>query len=286
MRALVFGYGYVGSAFAAALKADGWEVSATARDAARRETIASAGVTPVDPLDRAAMAAAVAGVDAVLVTAPPDQGGCPGLQALAPALATAGSFPDWIGYVSTTGVYGDRDGGWVTERSELNAATVRSARRVAAERDWRQLGRGMGLTVCSFRLPAIYGPGRSPFAKLRDGEARLVRKPGQVFNRIHRDDVVSGLLASLRRPRPGGAWNLADDHPTGADAYTAFAADLLGLPLPPEVDWRDPSVAESMRSFYLDNKRVSNALAKAELRWRPRYADWRDGLRATLAEEG
>jgi len=156
---------------------------------------------------------------------------------------------------------------------------------VAAERDWLEVGRGMGLTVCLLRLPAIYGPGRSPFERLRAGAARLVRKPGQVFNRIHRDDAVSGLIASLHRPRPGGAWNLADDSPAGADTYVACAAALLGLPSPPEIAWDDPEVAASMRAWYLDNKRVSNALAKAELGWRPAYADWREGLAAVLAAE-
>ena len=285
MRAFVFGYGYLGAAFATALRGEGWSVAATARNADKRSRIEAAGLEAVDPADARALAAALADVDAVLVTAPPDARGCPGLRALAPALASSGTFPGWIGYVSSTGVYGDRDGGWVNERSELNAASVSGARRVAAERDWRQMGRGMGLTVCALRLPAIYGVGRSPFGKLRDGTARLVRKPGQVFNRIHCDDAVAGLLASLAKPRPGGSWNLADDHPAGADAYTEYAAALIGAPLPQEVAWDDPSVAHSMRSFYLDNKRVSNALAKAELDWRPRYADWREGLRAVLAEE-
>lgn len=286
MNVLVFGCGYLGSAFAARRLAEGDEVIVTARRPDNNGKPRARGFTEVDLDDGNALAAAAGLTDAILVTAPPDEDGCPGLRALVPALARSGGFPGWIGYVSTTGVYGDRDGGWVFESSEQNAATLKAARRVAAERDWLEVGRGMGLTVCVFRLPAIYGPGRGPFENLREGTARRIRKPGQVFNRIHRDDAVEGLCASLRRPRPGAAYNLCDDDPAGADDYTGYAAGLLGLPPPVEVDWMDAEVGEGSRRFYLDNKRVSNALAKAELGWRPRYADWRDGLKAVLAVEG
>jgi nucleoside-diphosphate-sugar epimerase len=285
VKLFVFGHGYLGAAFARRLRAEGWRVAATAREAAGRDRLRAEGVEPVDPAEPAAMVASVGDADAVLVTAPPGPRGCPGLAALAPALAEAGAFPDWIGYVSATSVYGDRGGGWVFEDSDLNAPTPEGARRVAAERDWFQLGRGMGLTVCIFRLPAIYGPGRSPFDRLRDGTARIVRKPGQVFNRVHVEDAASALAASLKRPRPGGSYNVCDDRPAGADAYVAHAARLLGAPPPPEVDWTDPAVSEGMRRFYRDNKRVSNALAKAELGWRLRWPDWRDGLAAVLEAE-
>jgi nucleoside-diphosphate-sugar epimerase len=286
LNLLVFGCGYLGGAFARRMRDGGEQVTVTARSPEKREDFLTAGYTVVDPADDAAMAEAAGRADAVLITAAPDAEGCPGLRALVPALARAGGFPGWVGYVSTTGVYGDRGGGWVFEDSELNAASLQGARRAAAERDWFEVGGGMGLTVAAFRLPAIYGPGRSPFARLRDGTARRVRKPGQVFNRIHLDDAVNGIAASLAKPRPGAAYNLADDEPAGADVYVEYAAQLLGLPPPPEADWMDAGVGEGMRRFYLDNKRISNALAKAELGWRPAYADWRDGLRAILAGEG
>jgi len=285
LNVLVFGCGYLGSAFTRRMLDEGHAAAATARSPERRSACAGLGAEVVDPADPDALAAKCGQADAILVTAPPDEDGCPGLRALVPALARSGGYPGWIGYISTTGVYGDRDGGWVFEHSELNAATIQSARRAAAERDWFEVGRGMGLTVCVFRLPAIYGPGRSPFDRIRDGSARRVRKPGQVFNRIHVDDAVSGLIASIARPRPGAAYNLCDDHPAGSDVFTEAAAALLGAPPPPEADWQDAEVGEGMRRFYLDNKRVSNALAKAELGWRPRYADWRDGLKAVLASE-
>jgi nucleoside-diphosphate-sugar epimerase len=280
MQALIFGLGYVGSAFAASLRASGWDVAATARDAEKRQWLETEGLTALDPADPAALAEAVYGAKAILITAAPEPPGCPALKALAPILETAGARPAWVGYVSTTGVYGDRGGKWVDEEAELNAPTVEGARRAAAERDWLGLGRRTGLSVAVFRLPAIYGPGRTPFEKLREGSARIVRKPGQVFNRIHVEDAVAAMRASMAEPRPGAIYNVADDEPAGADVYVEHAARLLNLPQPPEVDWTDPEVSAGMRRFYLDNKRVSNARAKAELGWRPRYASWRDGLAA------
>ena len=151
-----------------------------------------------------------------------------------------------------------------------------------AERDWLDAGRGMGLTVQIFRLPALYGPGRSPLDRLRDGSARIVRKPGQIFNRIHVDDAVAGFFASMARPHPGRAYTLCDDEPTPADVVMEGAARRLDLPNPPEVSLDDPSVSDAMRRFYRDSKRLSNARAKAELGWRPRYPSWREGLEAML----
>jgi nucleoside-diphosphate-sugar epimerase len=171
----------------------------------------------------------------------------------------------------------------VFEDDALNASSLEGARRVRAEADWFDAGRGMGLTVQVFRLPAIYGPGRSVADRLRDGSARLVRKPGQVFNRIHVADAVDGLFASMDRPRPGAAYNLVDDAPSPADVVMEDAARRMGLPRPPEVDWTDASVSDGMRRFYLDSKRISNARAKAELGWRPAHPTWREGLDAILA---
>lgn len=284
-RLLVFGGGWLGQAAAReAVARGGWAIL-TSRDADTRQTLTDCGFTAVDPSDAQALAEAVGQASAILVTAPPTAEGCPGLGALVPGITASGAFPDWIGYVSSTAVYGDRDGGWAFEDDALNAASLEGARRVRAERDWLDAGRGMGLTVQIFRLPALYGPGRSPLDRLRDGTARLVRKPGQVFNRIHVDDAVSGLFASMARPRPGAAYTLCDDDPAPADEVTAYAAERLGLPRPPEVDWTDPSVSDGMRRFYLDSKRLSNARAKAELGWRPTYPGWKDGLEALIADQ-
>lgn len=281
---LVFGGGWLGRAAALEAIRRGGRAVATSRDPATRAALEAEGVGAVDPTDETALSAAVAEASALLVTAPPDAHGCPGLKALIPAITASGAWPDWIGYVSSTAVFGDRDGGWAFEDDELNAASLEGARRVRAERDWLDAGRGMGLTVQLFRLPALYGPGRSPLDKLRDGTARIVRKPGQVFNRVHVEDAVAGLFASMARPHPGAAYTLCDDEPSPADVVIAGAAARLGLPLPPEVDLDDPSVSDAMRRFYLDSKRLSNAKAKAELGWRPRYPSWRDGLEALIRE--
>ena len=277
---LVFGLGYLGEAVARRLRTDGWSIRVTARDPERRQMLASEGAPAIDPGDAAALESAVSGSDAILVTAPPGPEGCPGLLALAPHLG--GWRGRWIGYVSSTAVYGDRGGGWVDEGSALNAASIPGARRVAAERGWLGLGEAEGLAVHVFRLPAIYGPGRSAVDRLRDGTARRVRKPGQVFNRIHVEDAASGILASLAKPRPGGIYNLTDDDPASAESVLEAAAARMGLPLPPETDLSDPSVSEAMRGFYLDSKRVSNARAKAELGWRPVFPTWREGLESLL----
>ena len=280
---LVFGAGYLGRAMLTEAAKRGLPVRATSRDPERRAALSGAGVAAVDPADTGALAAAVADASAILVTAPPEGCGCPGARALLPALTASAAYPDWIGYISSTAVYGDRNGGWVFEDNDLNAASLEGARRVRAEADWLDAGRGMGLTVQVFRLPAIYGPGRSVVDRLRDGSARIVRKPGQIFNRVHVDDAVSGLFASMARPRPSAAYNRTDDAPSPADVVMADAARRMGLPQPPEVDWTDPSVSDAMRRFYLDSKRISNARAKAELGWRPAYPSWREGLEAILA---
>jgi nucleoside-diphosphate-sugar epimerase len=282
-RLLIFGYGYAARALARRLEPEGWRVSATIRRLADRAALEIEGVTPVAADDKGALAQAVRGADAVLVTAAPDAEGCPGLRALVPALATANAFPDWIGYLSTTGVYGDRHGGWVTEASRQAAQSPEGARRVGAERDWQEVGRGMGLTVAIFRLPGIYGPGRSALDRVRAGEARRIVAPGQVFSRIHVDDLAAGLEASIGHPRPGGIYNLCDDEPAPNSDVIACAAQLLGLPVPPEIPLADAGLSAMAQRFYAESKRVSNARAKAELGWRPAYPTYREGLAAILA---
>lgn len=281
---LIFGGGYLGEAIAKEAVLHGWQVSLTSRDPARREYFIERGWQAVDPQDPASLGPAAYRATAILVTAPPDSEGCPALRALL-ALPADRAWPDWIGYISSTSVYGDRAGGWVFEEHPLNAASLEGARRVKAERDWLDTARGMGLTLQIFRLPGIYGPKRNVIERLRDGSARLVRKPGQVFNRIHVDDIVTALFASINKPHPGGIYNLTDDEPSPAEEVTLWAAARMGLSSPPEVDWTDPSVSEGMRRFYLDSKRVSNARAKAELGWRPAYPTYREGLENILQHQ-
>jgi nucleoside-diphosphate-sugar epimerase len=285
LHLLIFGLGYTGKTLAQRMLQRGWTVSATARKAEERAGAEALGVQALSPSDEAALTEAAARAEAILVTAPPNETGCPGLQALAPAIAASGAFPDWIGYLSTTGVYGDRGGRWVFETSALNAQSIEGARRVAAERDWLEMGRGMGLTVTVFRLPGIYGPARSPFDRLREGTARRLVKPGHVFSRIHVDDLADGLEASIARPRAGGIYNLCDDQPAPAAEVTAYAARLLGMEPPPEEPYDPAVLSPAAQRFWAESKRVSNARAKAELGWRPRYPSYREGLGAILAAE-
>jgi uncharacterized protein YbjT (DUF2867 family) len=270
LRLFVFGPGFSGLTLARRLMAVGWTAAATARDAAGRARLSAEGIEPVDPADPQAMTRALCGCTAVLAAAPPSERGCPALPAVAAALASGGGFPDWTGYLSTTGVYGDRQGGWVRETSALAAQSVPGARRAAAEHDWLQMGRGMGLTVTIFRLPGIYGPGRSAFDRLREGKARRVDRPGQVFSRIHVADLAAALEASIARPRPGGIYNICDDEPCPPQDVIAYAAELLGTPPPPLAPYDPDETPAASRRFFAESKRVSNALAKAELGWRPR----------------
>jgi len=283
VRLFLFGYGFSGQALARRMTAKGWSVAATHRDGPGAARIAADGHQPVDLADRGAVVRALAQTQALLITAPPGPLGCPGLNALAGPLAEAGAFPDWTGYLSTTGVYGDRRGGWVFEDSRLAAQSVEGARRVGAERDWFEVGRGMGLTVCAFRLPGIYGPGRSALDRLREGRARRIVAEGQVFSRIHVDDLAGGLEASIAHPRAGAAYNLCDDEPAPNSEVLAYAAGLLGIDPPPEIRLEDAELSPAAMRFYAESKRVSNARAKAELGWRPAYPTYREGLRSIIA---
>lgn len=285
-RLLIFGYGFSGRALARRMMSEGWDAAATFRDPAARAGIAAEGVEPIDLADRDALTEVLGRTRALLVTAPPGPQGCPGLNTLVGPLAEAGAFPDWTGYLSTTGVYGDRRGGWVTEQSRLAAQSVEGARRVGAERDWLEVGRGMGLTVTLFRLPGIYGPGRSTLDRVREGRAQRIAAPGQVFSRIHVDDLAAGIAASIARPRAGAAYNLCDDEPAPNSDVVAYAADLLGVAPPPEIPLAQAALSPAAQRFYAESKRVSNALAKAELGWRPAYATYREGLAAILHAGG
>ena len=285
MRLFVFGYGYTARALARRLTPKGWRVFASVRDPSGIGPLAAEGVVGVAVDDADGLTDALAGTNALLITAPPDADGCPGLRSLVRQIARAQAFPDWTGYLSTTGVYGDRGGGWVFEESRLLAQSVEGARRVGAERDWLEVGRGMGLTVQLFRLPGIYGPGRSAFDRLRAREARRIVAPGQVCSRIHVDDLAAGLEASIARPRAGGVYNLCDDEPAPNSEVIAYAAGLLGMPTPPEVPLDAAILSPAAQRFYAESKRVSNARAKAELSWRLAYPTYREGLAAILAAE-
>lgn len=268
MRLLSIGHGYSARALEAVLP-QGWAVRGTNR----------AGSDGCLAWPGAEMAPHLEWATHLLVSVAPDAEGDPVLRAMKGDIA-AQSF-DWVGYLSTTGVYGDRDGGWVDEGDALRPATERGRRRVAAEAAWAALD----LPLHIFRLAGIYGPGRGPFAKVRAGTARRIVKAGQVFSRTHVADIAQVLLASIQRPNPGAIYNVCDDDPAPPEAVIAEAARLLGLPLPPEEAFETAQMTPMARSFYAESKRVRNARIKTELGVSLIYPDYRAGLRALLAEE-
>jgi len=274
---LSFGHGYSARALAQDLLAQGWTVTGTTRSADKAETIRAAGVTPLI-WPGADMTGALDSATHLLISAAPGDAGDPVLAALRDEITARRDRFDWVGYLSTTGVYGDHDGGWVDETSPLAPSTRRGQARVRAEADWQALG----LPLHIFRLAGIYGPGRGPFAKVREGTARRIVKPGQVFSRIHVDDIAQVLAASIARPRPGAIYNLCDDDPAPPQDVIAHAADLLGLPIPPEEDFATAEMSPMARSFYAESKKVRNDLIKSELGVTLRYPDYRAGLRALL----
>ena len=272
-RLLIFGYGFIGSALGGLAASHGYDISATIRTPERGRQLDAMGIQPVPVGNHRELARAVDAASGILVCPAPTDEGCPGFAALSPQLAKSGR--KWIGYLSTTGVYGDRAGGWVWEDGARAPTSAEGRRRVVAEDQWQSLDHDLNI----FRLPGLYGPGRNVIEKLMAGEARRIRKPGHVFSRLHHDDCATALLASLKR---GGndIFNLCDDEPAPGDAVVTYATQLTGLPLPEAIAWDDPNLSPGARRFYADNKRVSNARAKAVLGWRPVYANYRQGLDA------
>jgi nucleoside-diphosphate-sugar epimerase len=276
-RLLAFGLGYTALALARSLLAEGWRVAGTARDPARRAAFAAEGIEAVDFADAAR---ALPGTTHVLTSAAPDEAGDPVLRAHGDALRAL-SGVEWVGVLSTTGVYGDRGGGWADEDDPPTPGQERSRRRVEQEEAWR----ATGLPVHVFRLAGIYGPGRSASDDLRAGRARRLEKPGQVFSRIHVDDIAAVLRASIARPRPGAVYNVADDEPCPSHEVVAEAARLLGVEPPPLVPF-DPATASPMLAqFYAENRRVRNRRIKEELGVRLAHPTYREGLAAQLAAE-
>jgi nucleoside-diphosphate-sugar epimerase len=273
---LSLGHGYSAHALARLLVPRGWRVIGTTRNPAKARAMADEGVEPLLwPVE--SLAPALAQATHVLQSMAPDQGGDPVLAAHAAELAAA--RPEWVGYLSTTGVYGDHQGGWVDESTPLSPATARGQARVTAEQGWQALG----LPLHIFRLAGIYGPGRGPFEKVRNGTARRIIKPGQVFSRIHVDDIAQVLAASIAHPKPGAVYNVCDDDPSPPEDVLAHAAHLLGLPPPPEEDWQTAEMTPMARSFYAESKRVRNDRIKDELGIRLIHPDYRSGLAALLA---
>jgi nucleoside-diphosphate-sugar epimerase len=267
-----FGLGYTAETLARRLAARGWRVAGTSRDPARRSELAAAGIEAV-PFDTPPPA----DVTHLLASAAPTEDGDPALIAHGDRLPRV----RWAGVLSTTGVYGDHGGGWVDETTPPAPRHARSRRRVAQEEAWR----ATGLAVQIFRLAGIYGPGRSVFDDIRAGRARRVDKPGQVFSRIHVDDIATVLEASIARPESGAVYNVADDAPGPSHAVIAEACGLIGVPPPPLVPFDPTTLSPMAAEFYAENRRVRNERIKRDLAVRLAYPTFREGLRAILAAE-
>ena len=276
---LSFGHGYSARALARILPNE-WRIIGTTRSEDKAADILANGTEPrVWP--GADLAPALNAATHMLISAGPSEGGDPVLNSLRNEIAARKNQFQWVGYLSTTGVYGDHQGGWVDETTPLTPSTKRGQMRVDAEAAWQTLG----LPLHIFRLAGIYGPGRGPFAKVRNGTARRIIKDGQVFSRIHVDDIAQVLAASIVRPNPGAIYNLCDDDPAPPQDVIAHAAHLLGLPTPPAQDYETADMTPMARSFYAESKKVDNTRIKTELGVKLIYPDYRAGLAALLAAE-
>ena len=278
---LFFGLGFSAKALAQRLAALGWAVSATSRSAAGAAAITALGYRGLvfdgsAPLPQAAFD----GVTHVVNSAPPGDDGDPVLRQHAKDFAARAAQFQWVAYLSTTGVYGDHGGGLVTEDTPLTPNTERGHKRLMAETQWLDLWRTHGLPVMIFRLAGIYGPGRNQLLSLIDGTAKRVIKPGQVFSRIHVEDIANTLEASIAHPHPGRAYNVCDAEACPPQDVVEYGAKLLGLPVPPDVPFEEATLSPMAKSFYADSKRVSNDRIVKELGVRLSYPSYREGLTA------
>lgn len=280
---LFFGYGFSGAALVRRLDRSEWKISASFRSHASAEALRAQGIGLLDfnqstelPVD----------VTHIVSSVPPEADGDPVLQRFGVSLADQARHITWAAYLSTTGVYGDHGGAWIDEATPLTPNTERGWRRLRAEQAWLDLHARHGLPLHIFRLAGIYGPGRNQLETVLDGSAKRIIKEGQVFSRIHVDDIAAALAAAIARPEPGRVVNLADDLPAPPDEVIVFAAELLGMPAPPAVALEEAGLSPMARSFWEDSKRVGNRRLREKLGVALRWPDYRAGLRGVLAAGG
>jgi nucleoside-diphosphate-sugar epimerase len=281
-RIFIFGAGYSGRAFAHADKA-GAAIAGTTRSPEKFDALRQARIAPVlfDGALTEEIAAQLEAATHLVISVAPDEAGDPVLNMARATILSKMPALRWIAYLSTVGVYGDHDGGWVDETSECRPVSNRSRWRVEAERQWLEVGRQAGLPVAVLRLSGIYGPGRNAFVNLRNGTARRLVKPGQVFNRIHVEDIA-GALWHLAGSARGGVFNVTDDLPAPPQDVVAYAASLMGVEPPPEVPFEAAQLSPMARSFYGENKRVANAAIK-RAGYGFRFPDYRAAFSAMWA---
>ncbi len=271
---LCFGFGFSAQHLAAILDKSAWRISGTSRSV---EGVAAINRLGHEGLLFGELKSIPNSVTHILSSVPPDRSGDPVLRHFASSLAAQGF--EWVTYLSTTGVYGDRGGALIDETAELRPNGERGQRRVDAEKQWQAIA---NLPLHIFRLPGIYGPGRNQLESVKNGTAKLIIKAGQVFSRIHVEDIAGILKASIARPNPRQTYNVADDEPCPPQDVVSYACELLGVAAPPEIPFEQAELSSMARSFYADSKRVSNSRIKAELGYQLKYPNYRVGLAALL----
>ena len=278
---LCLGFGFSASTLAAQLDRRQWTITGTSRSDEGVAEIEALGFQAIryDKLE-----SLPGDVTHLLSSVPPDEAGDPVLRSFGAELAAKAKQFQWVGYLSTTGVYGDHSGAWVDEDTPLTPNTQRGHRRVAAEAGWQQLHEQAGLPLHVFRLAGIYGPGRNALESLKVGKAQRIIREGQIFSRIHVDDIAGILRASIDLPNPGRVYNVADDDPAPPQDVIAYGAELLGMAIPPAIAFADAQLSPMARSFYADSKRVRNNRVKTELDYRFKYPDYRVGLQSLRSD--
>ncbi|MEL6296259.1 MAG: SDR family oxidoreductase [Pseudomonadota bacterium] len=279
---LSFGHGYSAQALEQLLLPEGWTIIGTTRGIEKADAMRQRGLTALT-FPSPKIVDAVKTATHVLVSAGPNAEGDPILTQYRDVIGATAPTLEWVGYLSTTGVYGDHNGAWIDESTPLAPSTQRGQWRKAAEQAWIDIP---DLPLHIFRLAGIYGPGRGPFEKVRRGTARRIIKKGQVFSRIHVDDIAQVVTASINRPNPGAVYNVCDDDPAPPQDVISYAAELLELPEPPAVAFEKAEMTPMARSFYAESKKVRNDKIKDELGVALKYSNYREGLAALLAAEG
>jgi len=279
---MFFGFGFCAAALAPRLQAQNWQLSASCRTPEKAAQLQARNIRPIIWPEAGALlsADALTGVSHALISAPPNDAGDPTLASAGEALASIAGDLQWLGYLSTTGVYGDHGGAWIDEDTPAGAIGARGQKRVDAETQWRAFSEAHGVPSMYFRLAGIYGPGRNQLTSVVNQTARRIDKPEQVFSRIHVEDIATILAASMARPDAGRAYSVCDDEPAPPQDVVAYAAELLGQSPPPLVPFEAAELSPMARSFYGDNKRIRNQRIKDELGVTLAYPSYREGLKA------
>ena len=283
-----FGYGYSCDYLGHELLSnENWSVSGTTRSNEKKQSLRSRGVQAYifdyeHPLPDPAFI--LEDTTHLIISTPPSDEGDPAFISHAQDILKLKNL-QWVGYLSTTGVYGNRDGDWVNENSELRPSSKRGSRRVKAEEQWQSLYKNHDLPLHIFRLAGIYGPGRSALDTVRVGTARRINKPGHIFSRIHVEDITNILLASMAKPNPGAIYNVCDDNPAPSHEIISYACEILGRPEPELINFDEADMTPMARSFYSDNKLVNNNRIKEELDVQLKYPNFKEGLKACMDAE-